>query len=99
MARREATIGSRVGLHARPAAIFVQASAAAGVPVKVGKPDGKLVDARSMLGVLALGAKNGDTVVLESDGEGADDALAVLAALLEQDPDEPVTRQEATSGG
>jgi len=89
MARREATIGSRVGLHARPAAIFVQASAAAGVPVKVGKPEGKLVDARSMLGVLALGARNGDTVVLEAEGDGAEAALDSLVALLQQDHDEP----------
>ena len=89
MVRREATIGSRVGLHARPAAIFVQASAAAGVPVKVGKPDGKLVDARSMLGVLALGAKNGDTVVLEAEGDGAEAALDSLVELLQQDHDEP----------
>jgi len=89
MTRREATIGSRVGLHARPAAVFVKASAAAGVPVRIGRPDGTLVDARSMLGVLALGARNGDTVVLESSGEGADDALDSLVALLEQDHDEP----------
>lgn len=89
MARREATIGSRVGLHARPAAIFVQASAGAGVPVRIGKPDGRLVDARSMIGVLALGAKNGDTVVLEADGDGADAALDSLVELLQQDHDEP----------
>ncbi len=89
MARREATIGSRVGLHARPAAIFVQASAAAGIPVKIGKPDGRLVDARSMLGVLALGAKNGDTVVLEAEGDGADAALDALVELLQQDHDAP----------
>ena len=91
MARREATIGSRVGLHARPAAIFVQASAATGVPVKVGKPDGKLVDARSMLGVLALGARNGDTVVLEAEGDGAEAALDALVELLQQDHDEPAS--------
>lgn len=89
MTRREATIGSRVGLHARPAALFVQASAATGVPVKIGRDGGALVDARSMLGVLALGAKNGDTVVLEAEGDGADEALDRLVALLAQDHDEP----------
>jgi len=89
MTRREATIGSRVGLHARPAALFVKASAAAGVPVRIGRDGGTMVDARSMLGVLALGAKNGDTVVLEAEGEGADEALDSLVALLAQDHDEP----------
>lgn len=89
MTRRNATIGSRVGLHARPAALFVKASAAAGVPVTIGRDGGKMVDARSMLGVLALGAKNGDTVVLEAEGDGADEALDSLVALLAQDHDEP----------
>ena len=89
MATREVTIASRVGLHARPAALFVQAATAAGVPVKISKPGGKPIDARSILGVLALGAKNGDTVTLEADGDGADAALDSLVALLEQDLDEP----------
>ena len=89
MARREAVIGSRVGLHARPAALFVQASSATGLPVRIGKPDGTLVDARSMLGVLALGARNGDTVVLEAEGDGADAALDALVTLLQEDHDEP----------
>jgi phosphocarrier protein HPr len=90
MSRREVTIGSRVGLHARPAALFVQAATASGQPVKIGKPDGELVDARSMLSVLALGARNGETVVLELEGDGADAVLDQLADLLVQDLDEPV---------
>ena len=89
MATREVTIASRVGLHARPAALFVQAATAAGVPVKISKGEGKQVDARSILGVLALGAKNGDTVRLEADGDGAEAVLDSLVALLEQDLDEP----------
>jgi phosphocarrier protein len=91
MARREVMIGSRVGLHARPAALFVQAATATGLPVRISKGGGTSVDARSMLGVLALGALNGDTVLLESDGDGADAALDDLVALLVQDLDEPVT--------
>jgi phosphocarrier protein len=89
MAVREVTIGSRVGLHARPAALFVQAATAAGVPVKISKGDKGPVDARSMLGVLGLGARNGDSVTLEVDGETADAVLDSLVALLEQDLDEP----------
>jgi phosphocarrier protein len=90
MARREVMIGSRVGLHARPAAMFVQAATATGLPVRISKDGGTSVDARSMLGVLALGARNGDTVLLETDGDGADAALDDLVALLVQDLDEPV---------
>lgn len=89
MATREVTIASRVGLHARPAALFVQAATAAGVPVKISKEGGKLVDARSIISVLSLGARNGDTVTLEAEGDGADAALDALVTLLEQDLDEP----------
>lgn len=89
MAQREVEIGSRVGLHARPAALFVQAATATGIPVKITKPGGKTVDARSIIGVLALGARNGDTVVLEAEGDGADEALDGLVELLKQDLDDP----------
>lgn len=90
MPQREVVIGSRVGLHARPAALFVQAAGACGVKVRIGKSGtDKRVDARSILGVLALGAKGGESVVLESDDEGADAALDGLVALLEQDLDAP----------
>ena len=89
MAQREVTIASRVGLHARPAALFVQAATASGVAVKISKEGGKVVDARSIIGVLALGARNGDTVVLEAEGDGADAALDGLVELLKQDLDDP----------
>ena len=89
MAQREVTVGSRVGLHARPAALFVKAATEAGVPVKISKAGGKQVDARSIIGVLSLGARGGDRVVLEAEGDGADAALDGLVALLLQDLDDP----------
>ena len=87
MATREVAIGSSVGLHARPASIFVQAATATGLPVTIAKAGGNPVDARSILGVMALGAKNGEVVTLSSDGDGADAALDSLVALLERDLD------------
>ena len=87
MATREVAIGSSVGLHARPASIFVQAATATGLPVTIAKAGGNPVDARSILGVMALGAKNGEVVTLSADGDGADAALDSLAALLERDLD------------
>lgn len=87
MATREVAIGSSVGLHARPASIFVQAATATGLPVTIAKAGGNPVDARSILGVMALGAKNGEVVTLTADGDGADAALDSLVALLERDLD------------
>lgn len=87
MAQRVVSIGSRTGLHARPAATFVQAAAQAPVPVTIavdGKPP---VPARSLLGVLTLGAGYGDQVTLTAEGDQAETALEELAALLSKELD------------
>jgi phosphocarrier protein HPr len=89
MALREVIVGSRVGLHARPAALFVKAVAEQPVKITIRKGDGAPVDARSILRVLALGAKNGDTVILEADGEGAVEALEAVATVVAEDHDDP----------
>ncbi|MDR1214993.1 MAG: HPr family phosphocarrier protein [Propionibacteriaceae bacterium] len=81
------TIAAAVGLHARPAAQFVQAVKAAGLPVTIAKPGLDPVDAASILQVMALGAKHGDTVELAVTGDGAEAALAALADLLARDLD------------
>lgn len=82
MAQRQVIVGSTVGLHARPAALFVQAAAKSPVPVFIAKPGGAPVDARSILSVIGLDARGGDTVVLSADGAGADAALDDLAAIV-----------------
>ena len=87
MASRQVAIGSSVGLHARPASLFVQAATATGIAVTIAKEGGNPVDARSILGVMALGAKNGEVVTLTAEGDGADAALDSLVALLERDLD------------
>ncbi|MGW5392444.1 HPr family phosphocarrier protein [Streptomyces koyangensis] len=87
MPERNVVIGSSSGLHARPASLFVQAAARQPVAVTVGRPGQPAVDARSMLSVLALGAKHGETLVLAAEGEGADTALDELTALVAADHD------------
>jgi len=84
---RTVTIASSVGLHARPAALFVQAVTATGLPVQISRTGQDPVDARSILGVMALGAKHGEEVLLTADGDGADAALDDLVALLSRDLD------------
>ena len=87
MPTRTVTVASAVGLHARPAALFAAAAAKQAVPVTIGKPGDEAVDARSVLSVLTLDARHGDEVVLTADGDGADDALDALEALLRIDHD------------
>ena len=90
MSERKATIGSRVGLHARPAAIFAEAAGKLAIEVTIareGEPEDDAMDASSILALMSLGASHGDVVVLRAEGEGAEAALDSLAALLETDLD------------
>jgi len=87
MPERTVTVGSSVGLHARPATLFVQAASKQPVKVTIGRPGEEPVDARGILGVLGLGVKGGEDVVLAADGDGADTALDELAALVATDLD------------
>jgi phosphocarrier protein HPr len=87
MSERKVVIASAVGLHARPASLFVQAATATGLPVTVGRIGEEAVDARSILAVMALGAKHGEEIVLAAEGDGAEAALDSLVALLERDLD------------
>ncbi|TDD36528.1 HPr family phosphocarrier protein [Actinomadura sp. KC06] len=86
MTERNVKIQSRVGLHARPAALFVQTAAKAPMDVTVGKPGGAPVNAKSILAVLGLDARHGEEVVLSAEGAGADELLDELEKLL-SDPE------------
>ena len=87
MTERRVMVGSRVGLHARPASLFVQAASRQSVSVTIAKDGADPVNARSILSVIGLGAACGDEVILSADGEGAEVALDELAALVASDLD------------
>lgn len=87
MAERRVKVGSKVGLHARPAAMLAKAAAAAPVQVTIRKEDGQPVAAASVLNLMTLGAMHGDEVVLAAEGEGADTVLDELATLVATDLD------------
>lgn len=87
MPSRTVTIGSSVGLHARPAAMFVEKASDTGLDVMIGRPGEDPVDAASILGVMSLGAKHGETVELSAEGDNADAVLDALVDLLARDLD------------
>ncbi|MFD1214763.1 HPr family phosphocarrier protein [Arthrobacter sp. GCM10027362] len=90
MPERTATIASRVGLHARPAAIFAEAAGEQPVEVTIalaGTPEDEAMDASSILSLMSLGAEFGTQVVLRAEGEGAEDVLDALVKVLETDHD------------
>jgi phosphocarrier protein HPr len=84
MTSKTVTVGSSVGLHARPAAVIAQAASAASSPVTIAKPGGTPVDAGSALLIMTLGAKMGDEVVVESED---DELVETIAGLVEDDLD------------
>src|SRR5260370_33920340 len=81
---RPLTITNKVGLHARPAALFVQTAARfKDTKIEVIK-DGTVRDAKSMLGVLTLGVSQGTTITVRADGPHADEAIAALSDLVDR---------------
>jgi len=82
---RPLTITNKVGLHARPAALFVQTAARfKDTKIEVVK-DGTVRDAKSMLGVLTLGVSQGTTIMVRAEGPQADEAIAALSDLVDRD--------------
>lgn len=82
MSARSVTVGSAVGLHARPAALIAAAAGELDAEVTIGVPGGDQVDASSALLIMTLDAGPGDTVEVRSDDPAA---LDKIAAMLEQD--------------
>jgi len=87
IATRTVTVASTSGLHARPAALFVQAAKSCGCKVTAQKGDGKPANAASVLGVMALGAKCGDEILLTAEGDNPEEALAAIAEVVETNQD------------
>ncbi len=81
---RTVTLGSKSGLHARPAAIFVQNAKGFQSQVTLSRQD-KSANGKSILSVLSLGAEQGDQVVLKVNGDDAQFAMEKLVPLLEGD--------------
>jgi phosphocarrier protein HPr len=79
---RTLTICNRRGLHARAAAKFVSLAERFGASVDVLK-DGQAVSARSIMGLMMLGAGMGASIELRAEGWDAKEAMDALAALVE----------------
>ena len=80
-------ITNKVGLHARPARLLVQAAAQFQSKVQV-QHGNKTANAKSIVGVLKLGAVLGDTLILSAEGEDAEKAVSALTELVYRKFDE-----------
>ena len=78
---KEIIIQNEQGLHARPAAIFVQIVSKYNSDVTIIK-DTERINGKSITGILTLGAQKGSSIILEIDGEDADIVVKELEGLL-----------------
>ena len=81
MTEREVTITNRAGIHARPAALIVQTAGkfASRVHLKKGSDS---INAKSIMGILTLGASYGTPIVIAAEGADEAEAVEALARLF-----------------
>jgi len=82
MASRTVDVTNKRGLHARASAKFVTLASGQSAAIEVEK-DGSKVCGTSIMGLMMLGAAMGDRITISADGDGAEDAVAALAELVE----------------
>ena len=79
--RKKLIVKNKQGLHARPAALFVQVANRFEANITVIR-EGEKVNGKSIMGILMLGAEQGSEIVLEADGKDAEAALMELEQVL-----------------
>jgi phosphocarrier protein HPr len=80
--QQEFLVSNASGLHARPAAQFVETARTFECDLSIAK-DGKRGNGKSLVSVLKLGITKDSRIVVEADGPDEDQALLELAALLD----------------
>ena len=91
MKERIFTVSPRLGLHARPASLFVQISAKYRCTVKVvklGVDDQMEVNGKSVMGLMMLAAANGERLKVMLDGPDEEKAMSEFEALFDRKFDE-----------
>ena len=81
MARMPVIVKLKTGLHARPAALFVQEANKFTAEINVEK-DEKRVNAKSIMGIMSLAISSGTEIYISADGLDADQAVQSLVAFV-----------------
>jgi len=77
MKKQDYTVKNRLGLHARPAALFVQTTSKFKASIKVRRGDQE-VDGKSIMGLMMLAAEEGSQLTVVADGPDEQDVLSAL---------------------
>ena len=81
MIKTRKTISNKLGLHARASAKLTKVAASFPCDVWMSRGE-RRINAKSIMGVMMLAAGKGSTVTVDTEGEGADEALQAMLALI-----------------
>ena len=81
LVKKELIVKNKQGLHARPAAMFVQVANKFDSRITV-RRDTEEVNGKSIMGILMLGAEKGSLIIIEADGLDAQEALTELEKIV-----------------
>lgn len=84
---KELTVQNKLGIHARPAAMFVKTASRFTCEIMVEK-DGETVNGKSIMGLMMLAAGPGSKLSLHANGNDAQEAISEIEALLQRKFDE-----------
>ena len=84
MEKREFTITSETGIHARPATILVQAASKFASDVTLSY-EGKSVNLKSIMGVMSLGVGQNAEVTISAEGDDEKDAIAAIEDTMKKE--------------
>ncbi len=79
--KKELIVKNKQGLHARPAAVFVQIANKFDSRITV-RRDAEEVNGKSIMGILMLGAEKGSLIIIEADGQDAQAAMIELEKII-----------------
>ena len=82
MVEKRVTVTNRLGIHARPATLLVQASSRFRCDVFFSKGDVSRINGKSIMGVMMLAAEQGAEILIEAEGDDAEEAVETIAELL-----------------
>lgn len=84
MEKREFHIIAETGIHARPAALLVQAASKFNSDINL-EYNGKSVNLKSIMGVMSLGVGQGADVTITADGDDAKEAIEAIADTMKKE--------------
>ncbi|HCX65561.1 MAG TPA: phosphocarrier protein HPr [Eubacteriaceae bacterium] len=87
MVFRSVILQNKTGLHARPASKFVETANKFSSEIMI-KKENTTVNAKSIMGVMVLGANKGTEIIIEADGTDEEEAMEALVNLVESKFDE-----------